>query len=114
MHGSLREFVDLAEPAALMEKLNALGQARARVRLDPDTAPMRFAQALRGRRASSSLPGADPCVLPKAIKNEVEIKGARAAHLRDGVAMARFLAWLDEVAEFGQGRRDRRRHETGR
>ena len=40
--------------------------------------------------------------MPKAIKNEVEIKGARAAHLRDGVAMARFLAWLDEVAESGK------------
>ena len=32
----------------------------------------------------------------------MEIKGARAAHLRDGVAMARFLAWLDEVAESGK------------
>ena len=48
------------------------------------------------------MPGADPCIAPKAIKNEVEIKGARTAHLRDGLAMARFLAWLDEVAESGK------------
>ena len=48
------------------------------------------------------MPGQDPCILPKAIKNEAEIKGARTAHLRDGVAMARFLAWLDEVAESGK------------
>ncbi len=33
--------------------------------------------------------------LPRAIKNEAEIKGSRAAHIRDGVAMARFLHWLD-------------------
>ncbi len=32
----------------------------------------------------------------KAAKNPVEIKGMRAAHLRDGVAMVRFLSWLSE------------------
>jgi Xaa-Pro aminopeptidase len=99
--GSLREFVDLAEPAALMERLKALGEARARVRLDPETAPMRFAQALQADGVKF-VPGQDPCIHPKAIKNAAEIKGARAAHLRDGVAMARFLSWLDEVAESGK------------
>ncbi|KZT56602.1 Creatinase/aminopeptidase [Calocera cornea HHB12733] len=33
----------------------------------------------------------------KAIKNEVEIAGFREAYLRDGVAMARWLAWLEEA-----------------
>ncbi len=37
----------------------------------------------------------DPCALPKARKNPVEIAGARAAHLRDAIAMAELLAWLD-------------------
>ena len=37
----------------------------------------------------------DPVALPRAIKNEAELSGAREAHLRDGVAMVRFLAWLD-------------------
>ena len=46
--------------------------------------------------------GADPCTLPKARKNEVEIAGTRAAHLRDGVALARFLAWLDREAPQGR------------
>ena len=31
----------------------------------------------------------------KAVKNEVEIAGFRAAHLRDGVALCKFLYWLD-------------------
>ena len=44
----------------------------------------------------------DPCILPKARKNEAEIAGARAAHERDGVAMARFLAWLDREAPSGR------------
>jgi Xaa-Pro aminopeptidase len=36
----------------------------------------------------------DPCVLPKAIKNPVEIDGHRAAQARDGAAIAKFLHWL--------------------
>ncbi len=37
----------------------------------------------------------DPVILPRAIKNKTEIEGARAAHIRDGVAMCKFLHWLD-------------------
>jgi Xaa-Pro aminopeptidase len=65
------------------------------------TAPMRFAKLLEAEGAKF-VASADPCILPKAIKNAVEIKGARAAHLRDGVAMARFLAWLDETGDSGR------------
>lgn len=43
----------------------------------------------------------DPCVLPKARKNEVELSGTRAAHIRDGAAVTRFLAWLDQEAPKG-------------
>ena len=99
--GEIRETADLAEPASLAERLKALGEAQARVRLDPETAPMRFAQALKADGAQI-VPGQDPCILPKAIKNATEIAGARTAHLRDGLAMVRFLAWLDEVAVPGK------------
>ena len=44
----------------------------------------------------------DPCVLPKACKNSVEIAGAYAAHQRDGVAMCQFLAWLAGAGSKGQ------------
>jgi len=99
--GELREVTEIADPAALMDRLQAMGQAGAKVRLDPETAPIRFAQALKAAGAQF-VPGQDPCILPKAIKNETEIKGARVAHLRDGVAMARFLAWLDEMGSSGK------------
>ena len=46
--------------------------------------------------------GADPISLMKAVKNNAEIAGARAAHLRDGVALARFLAWFDRAAANGK------------
>jgi Xaa-Pro aminopeptidase len=32
----------------------------------------------------------------KAIKNDVEISGFRASHIRDGVALVRYFAWLEE------------------
>jgi Xaa-Pro aminopeptidase len=100
VRGSLGD-VELLEPSALEEKLVKLGKEGAKVRLDPETAPVRFAQALEAAGAKF-VPGGDPCILPKAIKNATEIAGARAAHLRDGVALARFLAWLDDTAAKGR------------
>lgn len=44
---------------------------------------------------------ADPCQLAKACKNEIEINGTRAAHIRDGAAMAKFLYWLSQEAPKG-------------
>ncbi|WP_138379044.1 aminopeptidase P family protein [Luteithermobacter gelatinilyticus] len=45
--------------------------------------------------------GDDPCILPKARKNSVELKGARSAHLRDAIAMCKFLYWLDREGPKG-------------
>jgi Xaa-Pro aminopeptidase len=39
---------------------------------------------------------ADPCQLPKAIKNTEEINGAIEAHLCDGAALTEFLCWLEQ------------------
>jgi Xaa-Pro aminopeptidase len=36
----------------------------------------------------------DPCTLPRACKNAVEIAGTQEAHRRDGAALTRFLHWL--------------------
>ena len=47
------------------------------------------------------LRGSDPVTLPKAIKNVVELEGTRVAHLRDALALARFLHWLDCTAPGG-------------
>ncbi|WP_375269502.1 aminopeptidase P family protein [Phenylobacterium sp.] len=41
----------------------------------------------------------DPCALPRACKNAVEIEGAHKAHVRDGAALARFLHWLATEAQ---------------
>lgn len=70
------------------------------VMIDQDSAPIEVGNILR-RENTGIIYAQDPCILPKARKNAVEIAGARAAHLRDGVAMVRFLAWLDDEAPNG-------------
>ncbi len=36
----------------------------------------------------------NPTLLPKAVKNETEVKNERAAHVKDGAALTRFIYWL--------------------
>ena len=88
-------IVTLRPPEALEPALRTL---EGPVQLDPATAPQRLADVL----SQADIPitrAPDPCLLPKARKTEAEINGARAAHLRDGAAMAEFLCWLDARAE---------------
>ena len=42
-----------------------------------------------------------PVPIWRAVKNRAEQEGFRTAHLRDGVAMVRFLAWLDRTVVEG-------------
>lgn len=44
----------------------------------------------------------DPCTLPKAIKNDVEIAGIRNAHKRDGVAVSKLLSWLAQQNQISE------------
>lgn len=64
------------------------------VRIDPATAPEAAFRLLESANTQIAR-AADPAILPKARKNAAELDGMRAAHLRDGVAMVRLLAWLD-------------------
>jgi Xaa-Pro aminopeptidase len=43
----------------------------------------------------------DPAVLPKAVKNPVEIAGHKAAQTRDGAALSRYLHWVATEAPKG-------------
>ena len=88
--------VSLDRPEALE---SALGELRGkRVAVDPATAPAWYLDAL-GAAGAAVVRGADPCALPRACKNPVEIEGSRRAHQRDGVALTRFLHWLATEAQ---------------
>ncbi|AQU88333.1 X-Pro aminopeptidase [Komagataeibacter nataicola] len=87
--------VTLLPPAALEAGLRAL--APARVQVDPARNAIWFMQVLE-QAGATVIRKDDPCQLPKAIKNPTEQEGSRRAHLLDGVAICRFLHWLDENA----------------
>ncbi|MDX8348372.1 aminopeptidase family protein P [Cognatiyoonia sp. IB215446] len=74
--------------------LNAVKALGGPVQIDPKSCPDIIATTLRDAEVEV-IEARDPCVLPKARKNEVEIAGAKAAQERDGVAMVQFLARLD-------------------
>lgn len=67
------------------------------VQIDPKSCPDIIAKTLRHAKVEI-IETRDPCVLPKARKNAVEIAGAKSAQERDGVAVVQFLAWLDAQA----------------
>ncbi|HET9429449.1 MAG TPA: aminopeptidase family protein P, partial [Allosphingosinicella sp.] len=79
-------------------KLAAL--AGGKVVVDPERSVAAIFEALEGAGAKI-VAKRDPSVLPKAIKNPVEIEGHRAAQARDGAALVRFLHWLSLEAPKG-------------
>jgi Xaa-Pro aminopeptidase len=83
---------------AVDQMIPTLVATGAPVRLDPSSTPFAIHQALEPDKIVADQ---DPCLLPKARKTSAEINGARNAHLRDGVAMVRFLSWLDYAAPRG-------------
>jgi Xaa-Pro aminopeptidase len=97
LEAHLGNGVALRPPEALGEKLDGLGAAGGPVLVDPATAAAWIFQRLAASGARV-IEGADPCQLPKAKKNPIELDGIRAAHRRDGAALTRFLAWLDQTA----------------
>jgi len=97
----LEELADVREPVALEPDLARLGSAVRTVRLDQATAADALARKVAGSGGKLSR-GTDPISLMKAVKNAVEIEGARAAHVRDGAAVTRFLAWFDREAPGGK------------
>jgi Xaa-Pro aminopeptidase len=96
----ITKIAKVVDPSMLPARLSALKEAGKRVRLDADTAAWWFARRLGGPKAIPR--GSDPVTAMKARKNEVEIAGCRSAHVRDGAAMVRFLAWLDHEAPSGK------------
>jgi Xaa-Pro aminopeptidase len=100
IRAALSDLADVREPSQLVTRLAELGRAKARVLLDPNTTAAAIAEAITGA-GGRLVEGADPSVLPKAKKNPTELDGARRAHVRDGAAMVRFLAWLDGAAANG-------------
>ncbi len=87
----LGDGVRLRPPAEFEAALNDL--AGHTVLADPATAANAVFDRL-GKQGARIVRAPDPCQLPKACKNPLEVEGMRKAHIRDGAALSRFLAWF--------------------
>ena len=97
----LEGLADVRAPADFVPALTALDRDKRTVLLDQATAADALARLITSHGGKVTR-AACPIALMKAVKNEVEIAGARAAHIRDGAAVARFLAWFDREAARGK------------
>ncbi|RJF88204.1 aminopeptidase P family protein [Oleomonas cavernae] len=93
--------VTLATPDALGPTLDRLAQGGTTLRIDQATGAAWLADRVEAAGGKVSL-GLDPCALPRALKNQAELRGTRAAHVRDAGAIVRFLAWLDGAVAAGE------------
>lgn len=96
----LEQNADVKEPDALVPALSDLARSGAAIALDSATAADALSRLIESA-GGKALRGADPIALLKAVKNDTEIRNTRTAHLRDAVALARFLAWIDREAPSG-------------
>jgi Xaa-Pro aminopeptidase len=94
----LGNAVRLHDRAAFAPALEALKGKR--IAVDPERAVSAIFGALKSGGATV-VELRDPTVLAKALKNPVEQAGHRAAQLRDGAALCRFLHWLEATAPGG-------------
>jgi len=103
VRAALAEIADVREATALVPALTELGRHGTKVLADPNGAADAITRAIRNA-GGTIVDGSDLVALPRARKNATEIAGTRRAHIRDGAAMVRFLAWLD--ANGGSGGSD--------
>jgi Xaa-Pro aminopeptidase len=92
----LGNAVRLERPEDLQGALAELSGKK--VLVDPAQSSAWYFETLRDAGAET-LSAADPCALPRACKNAVEIEGSRRAHTRDGAALTSFLHWLATDAQ---------------
>jgi Xaa-Pro aminopeptidase len=99
LRGFLGNEVSISTESGFVEALKKTSGKR--VLVDPSLSSAHVFDALHAAGAQI-VRGQDPTILPRALKNAVEIAGTKRAHARDGVALANFLHWFDVEAPKGQ------------
>ena len=90
----LTQLADLHEPGEFEAAIVALAKGGARIALDPVLAAEKLKMLIEDN-GGTVISAADPARIPRATKNPAEIAGSRAAHRRDGAAVAKLLCWLE-------------------
>ncbi len=83
--------VVMIAPEKIGDALDDMGGRR--VMVDGRRTSMWFVERLKAAGAEI-VDAKDPCIAPKARKNRAEQAAMRTAHLRDGVAVTKFLKWI--------------------
>ncbi|MGO4339143.1 aminopeptidase P family protein [Labrys sp. KB_33_2] len=96
----LAQHMAIAEPRQIEAVLAGSVKGKT-VRLDPGMVVEHFATLVE-QAGGKVQKGGDPVALLRAVKNEAERAGARAAHIRDGVAFVNFLAWFEQAVPAGK------------
>jgi len=91
---SLKGIVEVRKYEDFSAGLQALAKKRANVWLDEGSVSQWIVSLLE--RGARFLFKPSPIKMFKAVKNKTEISGFRAAHIRDGAAMVKFLCWLEK------------------
>ena len=93
--------LNIYSPDNFLPTLRKLGAKKINIGLDYNSTSQIIYQTLK--RSGAKLEHIDdPCQLEKATKTEVELAGMRNAHIRDGVALAKFLFWVDKNSGSGK------------
>lgn len=93
--------VNVADIASFPAALEALGKTGKTVMVDPANVCVKIADTITDA-GGSLVEATDPIEAPRSRKNATEQAGARTAHIRDGAAVTRFLAWFDREAPKGE------------
>ena len=83
---------------AIWADLRDLGRKKLNVWIDPGMTNRRVVDTLKG---ASLHQAPSPVTAMKAVKNAKQIEGFTVAHVRDGVAMVKFLKWLQPAVRKG-------------
>ena len=98
-----RSFEELSEDGVSLERYDALQDFLSEsggmsIFVDKATLNHQLFQTME-QAGVTTVFGTTPVALAKAVKNPFEIEGMKSAHIRDGVAMVRFLHWLEKSVQ---------------
>ncbi len=88
----LKGHVEVVDFDALEDEIQNLAVNSQKIGMDFKAAPVWFKSALK----AETLDMKDPCIEPRACKTESEKASIRQAHIQDGLAVCKFLYWLEQ------------------
>lgn len=95
--------VEIYDYSLVLEHLSDSSEGGSVIYVDPSTLNYHVSSFLKSVYSEESIKyGASPIILQKAIKVESEIENLRQTHIDDGVAMTRFLYWLEKEVSSGR------------